>query len=89
MTTQSDNFIKLKRQFEECRNCFSEQRNSIPRPDYREFLGYPEAIAALLDGMPITTAKKILTAAIGIFEEYSTVKADEIYKNLGSHSSRI
>jgi len=40
-----ENFTELKRQFEALRNDFSERRNTIPRPDEREMIGYPEAIA--------------------------------------------
>jgi len=85
----SENFNELKRQFEVLRNDFSERRNTIPRPNEQEIIGYPAAIAALLDGLPIETAKRILTAAIGIIEVSNTVKADEIYKNFGSRSSRM
>jgi len=84
-----DNFNELKRQLNALRDDFSERRNTIPRPDEREMIGYPEAIAALLDGLPIESARRILTAAISIIETSNTVKADEIYKNFGSRSSRI
>jgi len=83
----SNNFTELKQHFKVLRNDFSERRNTIPRPDEREMIGYPEAIAALLDGLPIESARKILTAAISIIETSNTVKADEIYKKFGSCTS--